>query len=90
MKQICLTSPRFKDFKFLQSKNSKKNILPAEWLAKATNCFKVEFHRLWSIEGVEVPELAEAIIAEDVGTSFSTKKQHGISVGFFFKMMLIR
>ena len=54
----------FKDFKFLQSKNSKKNILPAEWLAKATNCFKVEFDCLWSIEGVE---LGEAIIAEDIG-----------------------
>ena len=52
MKQIYLIDfyfiasipdPCFKDFKFLQSKNSKKNILPAEWLAKATNCFKVEF-----------------------------------------------
>ena len=56
----------FRDFKFLQSKNSKKNILPAEWLAKATNCFKVEFDCLWSIEGVE---LGEAIIAEDIGTT---------------------
>ena len=30
-----------------------------------------------------MPELVEAIIAEDVGTSFSTKKEHGIRVGFF-------
>ena len=56
----------FRDFKFLQSKNSKNNILPAEWLATATNCFKVEFDCLWSIEGVE---LGEAIIAEDIGTT---------------------
>ena len=50
----------------LQSKNSKNNVLPDEWLAKATNCFKVEFDCLWSIEGVE---LGEAIIAEDIGTT---------------------
>ena len=80
-----ILDPRFKDFKFLQSKNSKKNILPAEWLAKATNCFKVEFDCLWSIEGVEVPELAEAIIAENIGTSFCTKKEYGISVEGFFQ-----
>ena len=59
-----IPDPCFKDFKFLQSKNSKNHILPAEWLAKATNCFKVEFDCLWSIEGVE---LGEAIIAEDIG-----------------------
>ena len=80
-----ILDPRFKDFKFLQSKYSKKNILPAEWLAKATNCFTVEFDCLWSIEGVEVPELAEAIIAENIGTSFCTKKEYGISVEGFFQ-----
>ena len=37
-----------------------------------------------------MPELAEAIIAEDIGTSFSTKKEHGISVEGFFMMMLMR
>ena len=55
-------------------------------LTKATNCFKVEFDCLWPIEGVEVPELAEAINTEHIGTSFSTKNEYGISVeGFFFQ-----
>ena len=52
----ALLDPRFKDFKFLQSKKlpSKKNILPAEWLTKATSRFKVEFDSLWSFEGAGV------------------------------------
>ena len=78
----ALLDPRFKDFKFLQSKKlpSKKNILPAEWLTKATSRFKVEFDSLWSFEGAGVPgvggvpELAKAISAEDFGSSFS--KEH--------------
>ena len=86
----ALLDPRFKDFKFLQSKKlpSKKNILPAEWLTKATSRFKVEFDSLWSFEGAGVPgvggvpELAKAISAEDCGSSFS--KEHGISVECFF------
>ena len=70
-----ILDPRFKDFEFLQSKNSQTNILPAEWLAKATNCFKVEFDCLYGqLRELRCQNLLKLLLQRTLGLLFLPKK----------------